>query len=149
MTYSTNSPTRSQVKGENEKLLEFHLLLGRILKKRGRAYRWNSDDFDIYISAKGDKFKVETYFQPVDLSEFICVDLKRGKDNRFYGKFIPFYILQEEVEESDVGECEGSDAEKSLLLFLSHNLQFSENLDEEMSNYLSKILRKRIIDLNV
>ena len=141
--YSEYSQTNSV---SNEKLLEFHLLLGRVLKKKNRVYKFTNNQFTFTINAKGDKFNGEVYFKPFDSNSFGMVTVEfNEKLDRIRGRFTPFYIVQEEAV-TDVNSC-GNDAENSLLLFLSLNLQFTKLLDSDTSKHLLEILKRGIIKI--
>lgn len=141
MKYSSNSPTSSP-----EKLLEFQLLLGRVLKRKNHSYEVDSSDFNVKINSKGDRFRGSVYFKPMDFSQFTTVTVEQ-KGDQITGRFTPFYMIQEEVE-TDIDSCGGSDAEKSLLLFLSLNLEFTKSLDTDTVKRLTNVLQRGIININ-
>ena len=132
-----------------EEYLEFSLLLGRVTKKKNRVGKVESNDWDMTINAKGTQFKGNVYFKPIDTSKFttIEVDIKEGKD-AITGRFLPFSVVQEKVEETDIEMCGGLDSEKSLLVFLSMNLEFVKFLDKDTSQHLVEILSKGTNILN-
>lgn len=143
MKYSSSSQTSCQV--TSEKLLEFQLLLGRVLRKKNHSYTVDSDEFSVKINSKGTGFKGVVYFKPIDTTQFTTITLEQ-KGDQIIGRFTPFYMIQEEIE-TDIDSCGGNDAEKSLLLFLSLNLEFTKSLDTETIKRLTDVLQRGIIDI--
>lgn len=132
-----------------ERYLEFSLLLSRLTKKKNRVAKVDSTDWSLTINAKGTQFKGDIYFKPIDVTKFttIEVEIKEGKD-AITGRFLPFSVVQEKVGETDIEKCSGGDSEKSLLVFLSMNLDLVKLLDHDTSQKLAEILSKGINILN-
>lgn len=100
--------------------LEFALLKARLM---GVDYV-KSDKWHFHLF--GDDIVGELFTKPFDFGKLITIDLRPVEPGGVKGKFKPFLVVQEEVSE-DFG-TEGSDIEKLMMVFLSFNKNYVNEL---------------------
>lgn len=119
--------------------LEFELLSARL---DGRS-KVETPEFEFTID--GDKISGQAFVKPINFSEGITVKLNDEGGDRFVGGFKPFSMIQEEFydEIDGIQERDGSDEEKSLIVFLMFNEDFVKKLKEKQRERIIGVLETR------
>ena len=119
--------------------LEFELLLARL---DGRS-KVSTPEFEFEID--GDKISGQAFIKPINFNECITVKLNDEGSDQFKGGFKPFSLIQEEFydEIDGIQERDGSDEEKSLIVFLMFNENFVKKLKEKQREKVIRVLETR------
>lgn len=123
-----------------EEELEFRLLLAFLQDEK----RVESDKFKFNIN--GNEFEGEIYFSPLDTSKFITLEFTEVTPSQVKGRFIPFSLVQEKLELTDMEQLEGDDKVKSLISFMLFHLDYGEKLSQEEVDKILSVISTRTIE---
>lgn len=123
-----------------EEELEFRLLLAFLQDKK----RVESDKFRFEIN--NDEFEGEVFFTPLNTDKFITLEFTEITPSRVKGRFIPFSLVQEKLELTEMEQLGGDDKVKSLISFMLFHLDYGEKLSQEDVDKILNVISKRTIE---